>query len=34
MASLENGINGDDQGEYVDPAGAAGDFTEMGKDSR
>ena len=29
MASLENGINGDDQGEHVEPAGTAGDFTDM-----
>ena len=29
MASLEKGINGDDQGEHVNPAGTAGDFTDM-----
>ena len=29
MASLENGINGDEQGEHVDPAGTACDFTDM-----
>ena len=29
MVSLENGINGDDQGEHVDPARTAGDFTDM-----
>ena len=29
MASLENGINGDDQGKHVDPAGTAGDFKDM-----
>ena len=29
MASLENDINGDEQGEHVDPAGTACDFTDM-----
>ena len=29
MLSLQNGINGDDQGEHVDPAETAGDFTDM-----
>ena len=29
MASLENGINGDEQGEHVDPAGTACDFMDM-----
>ena len=29
MVSLENGINGDDKDEHVDPAGTAGDFTDM-----
>ena len=29
MASLENGIKGDEQGEHVDPAGTACDFIDM-----
>ena len=29
MASLETGINGDDQGKHVDPAGTAGNFKDM-----